>query len=69
MISGESNKFEWNAGDIKFLGICHLCAHKFSGRMGCAAFPVEIPDAITQGEFDNRKPFPGDHGIVFKAED
>jgi hypothetical protein len=31
----------------------------------CAAFPDGIPWQIGEDGFDHRKPFPGDHGILF----
>lgn len=34
----------------------------------CNAFPNGIPDEIWEGNFDHRKPYPGDHGILFEAK-
>ncbi len=53
--------------------ICTRCRHldRSDRPLGepprCAAFPVEIPDAIYVGGFNHRKPFEGDHGIRFEA--
>ena len=35
--------------------------------MRCTAFPEEIPREIAGNKHDHRKPFPGDHGILFEA--
>lgn len=35
----------------------------------CDAFPKEVPREITKNEHDHRKPYPGDNGILFEAED
>jgi hypothetical protein len=35
-------------------------------RSTCAAFPDGIPDEIALGDFDHRKRYPGDHGVLFK---
>jgi hypothetical protein len=48
---------------------CFRCRHldrAAVGVMRCAAFPVQIPDAIAFGEHDHRKPYKGDHGIRFE---
>ena len=34
----------------------------------CKAFPNGIPDEIWEGNFDHRKPYSGDHGILFEAK-
>lgn len=41
----------------------------YSGELKCKAFPAGIPDEILDGKNDHRKPYPGDHGIVFSARD
>jgi len=33
----------------------------------CAAFPDGIPEGIWDNEIDHRMPYPGDHGLLFKA--
>lgn len=35
----------------------------------CSAFPEKIPDEIFMGKNLHKDPYPGDHGIVFKAEE
>ncbi len=47
---------------------CLHCAHYFRGgtsEFRCAAFPLEIPDEIWEGDFDHTHPFPEDNGIRF----
>jgi len=45
---------------------CLYCQHsRLPGSKACDAFPDGIPDAILLGERTHRKPFPGDHGILF----
>lgn len=34
----------------------------------CDAFPNGIPNAIIMMEADHRKPYPGDHGLLFLVE-
>ena len=35
--------------------------------LGHRSLSAGIPDAIFLGEFDHRRPFPGDHGIRFRS--
>ena len=47
-------------------GNCHMCRHLSpAGGMRCAAFPDGIPWEIQAGEWDHRRPHPGDHGIRY----
>lgn len=46
---------------------CLLCAHYRIGMHKCDAFPEGIPVEIFTGLVDHSKPYPGDHGIQFKA--
>ena len=34
----------------------------------CEAFPEGIPRTILLMDHDHRRPFPGDHGLLFAAE-
>ncbi len=51
--------------------MCLFCRHynqeSADGEPDCAAFD-EIPDAIFVGDFDHRRPFPGDKGVRFELE-
>ena len=47
--------------------ICHFCRHlSTEGGMRCAAFPEGIPWEIQAGEWDHRRPHPGDRGIRYE---
>ncbi|HPE80109.1 MAG TPA: hypothetical protein PKZ35_08855 [Gammaproteobacteria bacterium] len=35
----------------------------------CLAFPDGIPVVILLGEFDHRRPYPGDHGFRYRPAD
>lgn len=49
--------------------LCVFCRHYnvgvAPGEPDCAAF-AEIPEPIFSGEFDHRRPFPGDAGVRFE---
>jgi hypothetical protein len=51
---------------------CYRCRHLDRNAaaslhiMRCPAFPDEIPREIADNKHDHRKPFPGDHGILFE---
>ncbi|HEU4322851.1 MAG TPA: hypothetical protein VFS21_06840 [Roseiflexaceae bacterium] len=57
---------------IRRHAMCWWCQHfivtptKLGFHFSCVAFPDEVPDAIYDGEFDHREPFPGDNGIRFE---
>ena len=47
---------------------CLACRH-WDGAAACKAFPLlqgGIPIEIASGQYDHRKPHPGDHGIRFE---
>ena len=50
------------------VGICHICKHRVAMRT-CQAFPQGIPVNILAGDFDHRRPYPGDHGIQYEPID
>lgn len=47
--------------------VCVVCKHLIleKGPLRCKAFPEGIPENITLGGNDHKKPFKGDHGIQF----
>lgn len=45
---------------------CNSCAERTLFTDKCTAFPEGIPQAILQGDFDHRKPYPGDNGVRWK---
>lgn len=57
-----------DTGPLKNVAIqCNACKHRIPYTDKCAAFPDGIPDEILDGEFDHRKPYPGDNGIQFAS--
>lgn len=46
---------------------CLWCLHIASDNRSCKAFPDGIPDEIYFGDFNHRKPYPGDNGIQFES--
>ena len=52
--------------------LCFDCRHLDRsvprGTFRCAAFPVDIPDAILSIEHDLHLPYQGDHGIQFEPD-
>ncbi len=47
---------------------CVDCSHFLDliEKPKCEAYPDGIPDEIWDGDFDHRKPFAGDDGIMFE---
>lgn len=45
---------------------CATCSRRNANGMTCEAFPKGIPDAILDGQNDHTKPFPGDHGLLYR---
>lgn len=44
---------------------CTKC-QRFKWDHTCKAFPCGVPDEIFLGDFDHRKPYPGDAGFLFE---
>ena len=52
--------------------VCTMCAHiTLEGLKTrcCEAFPNGIPADIWMGRNDHSKPYPGDHGLLFKPRE
>jgi len=47
---------------------CICCSH-YRRLLTCDAFPDGIPEVIHDDRFDHRNPYPGDHGIRFRAKE
>lgn len=49
------------------MGQCPTCIYKFRAKLGCEAFPDDIPIEIALGEFDHTAPHPSqkDKSILF----
>jgi hypothetical protein len=48
---------------------CMLCKHStfIKGRGSfCAAFPEGIPQEVSSGRIDHRRPIAGDHGVQYE---
>lgn len=60
-----------NDDDFPALPQCAACRHRLpivpSGPR-CKAFPDGIPEIMLRGDFDHRKPYPGDNGITFEPK-
>jgi hypothetical protein len=61
-----SNFITMDSGIPDVSPICFDCVRE-TGYRKCEAFPDEIPLEIWLGDNNHKKPFPGDHGLQFKA--
>ena len=48
---------------------CLFCKHLNEDNISCTAYPDVIPDPIIGGQYDHRKPYAGDQGILFEPKD
>lgn len=55
--------------DPKGISQCYWCKHQVSGKSYCKAFPDGIPRRIMSNVVKHDKPYPGDNGIKFEAEE
>ena len=66
--SARADRFGWEEGDLEF-SQCFRCRHKTPGEEVCTAFPGGIPEAIRTNDVDHWRPYPGDQGVLFEAEE
>jgi hypothetical protein len=48
---------------------CLFCKHLNEDNISCTAYPDVIPDPIIGGQYDHRRHYSGDHGILFEPKD
>lgn len=55
---------------VKPLGQCDTCVNRYFGLKGmlCEAYPEGIPEKLIMEEVIHDKPYPGDNGVLFKAD-
>jgi hypothetical protein len=64
-----ADRFGWGPGELGYTQ-CIDCRHRRATTgQTCAAFPDGIREAILSNEHDHRRPYPGDHGVLFEADD
>ncbi len=65
-----ASAFLWTANELaSMVSQCARCRRKNSGAATCAAFPNGIPEKILDNEHDHSKPYPGDGGLTFLANE
>ena len=50
------------------LSRCSACEHRNWMLDNCKAFPQGIPQELLRSLVEHTKPYPGDHGIQYKAK-
>lgn len=63
-----ADRFGWEEGDLEF-SQCLRSRHKTPGEEVCTAFPEGILEAIQTNNVDHWRPYPGDQGVLFEAEE
>ena len=48
---------------------CLFCKHLNEDNISCTAYPDVIPDPIIGGQYDHRRHYSGDHGILFEPKE
>ena len=48
---------------------CLFCKHLNKDKISCTAFPDVIPDPIIEGQYDHRKPYSGNNGVLFDPKE
>jgi hypothetical protein len=61
-------KFNAEGSSAPQLGDCTTCRNKIENAPTCLAFPGGIPRPILDAEVTHKRPYPGDHGILYDPD-